>query len=232
MAAINLEDCPTIAPLSCGKGVYVVVLLHGLGSDGNDLIDLGRGWAPSMIKAEFLAPHAPFPCDFGGPGRQWFSMQDCAPDSLYAGVQTAAPVLDAFLDKILAERRLTDRHLALVGFSQGAMMALHVGLRRPNPPACIVAIAGQLHGARDLSGEIRSKPPVLLIHGDQDPVVPYAEMGKAKAALKDLGVPVKSCTRPGVDHTIDDDAADAAGEFLAAHLTAPKPGAKPEDHAP
>lgn len=229
MGAISLEDCPSIAPLSCGKGVYVVVLLHGLGADGNALIDLGRGWAPSMIKAEFLAPHAPFPYDSGSPGRQWFSVQDRTPEVMFAGARTAAPMLDAFLDEVLAKRRLTDRHLALVGFSQGAMMALHVGLRRPNPPACIAALSGRLLGAGHLPDEIRSKPPVLLVHGDQDPAVPYAEMGLAKAALKDLGVPVKSYTRRGVGHVIDDDAADAVGEFLAAHLTAPKPGAKQSD---
>lgn len=201
-----------------------------MGVDGDDLIDLGYNWAPSMLKAEFIAPHAPFACDMGGPGRQWFSVQDRTPEVLYAGIQTAAPLLDAYLDQVLAQRRLDDSHLALVGFSQGAMMALHVGLRRPRPLAGIVAIAGKLHGPEHLADEIRSRPPVLLVHGDQDPMVPYASMAQAEASLRAVGVPVSSVTRPGMGHGIDDDTVDAVGTFLETNLIHKAKTSGDDDH--
>ncbi|ACB94099.1 alpha/beta hydrolase [Beijerinckia indica] len=218
------------APLSCGKTVYLVVLLHGLGVDGDDLIDIAVNWQPSLLKAEFLAMHAPFPFDQGPTGRQWYSVADRSPEKIMEGLRKAEGILNQFLDESLAKRRLDDRHLALVGFSQGAMVALHTGLRRRKIGA-IVSFSGALHGAELLPAEIRSRPPVLLIHGNEDQVVPYERMTEAKAALKALDVPVKSMTRKGLGHSIDEVGIAAVGDFLHDSLV-PKKAAHDEhdDH--
>jgi phospholipase/carboxylesterase len=221
---------PKIAALSCGKPVYLVVLLHGPGADGQSVINQALNWAPTMPKAEFLAAEAPFLSNGNGSGKVWFDMADLSADRMGAGVRAAAPMLDAFLDEVLAERRLPDSHLALVGFSQGAMLALHVGVRRPKQMGAIVAFSGAVYDADNLlSGEIKSRPPVLMIHGEADPVVPFATMTASKELLKANGVPAKSMRRPGVGHEMDDDGVIAAGDFLTATVVS-KPAAHDDDH--
>jgi len=217
------------APLSCGKTVYLVVLLHGIGVDGNDLIDIAVNWQPNLLKAEFLAMHAPFPFDQAPVGRQWFSIADRSPEKILEGMRTATGIVNQFLDESLAKRRLDDRHLALVGFSQGAMVALHTGLRRPKTGA-IVSFSGALVAPDLLPQEIVSRPPVLLVHGDQDEIVPYERMGEAKVALKALDVPVKSMTRKGLGHTIDETGIAAAGNFLHDALVPKKATDDHDDH--
>src|SRR5690348_18484075 len=121
---------PSRPPHRGGKPKSVVVLLHGLGADGNDLISLAPYWAPLLPEAEFISPNAPFPCDMAPYGYQWFSVQDRSQPAVLAGVRAAAPSLDAFIDEELAKRGLDESAAALVGFSQGTMMSLFVGLRR------------------------------------------------------------------------------------------------------
>jgi len=207
------------APLSCGKTVYLVVLLHGIGVDGNDLIDIAVNWQPNLLKAEFLAMHAPFPFDQAPVGRQWFSIADRSPEKILEGMRTATGIVNQFLDESLAKRRLDDRHLALVGFSQGAMVALHTGLRRPKTGAIV-----------SFPRAFVARPPVLLVHGDQDEIVPYERMGEAKVALKALDVPVKSMTRKGLGHTIDETGIAAAGNFLHDALVPKKATDDHDDH--
>lgn len=217
---LDLEG-PGLAPLSCGKAVWLVVLLHGRGADGNDVIDLALNWQPVIPKAEFLAVQAPFPCD-GGPGRQWFDKQDLGAPELLEAARPAAAILDPYLDTLLASRRLEPSHLALVGFSQGAVMALHVGLRRANPVAGIVAFSGALAGPEVLETEATGKPPVLLVHGEADGVVPFSLMARSAAALEAAKIPVTTAARPGLGHVIDDDGVILAGDFLTRHLTVKK----------
>src|SRR5208337_2775220 len=126
---------PFRPPASGGRPSRLVILLHGLGADGNDLIGLGPYWARSVPTAEFLSPNAPFPCDMAPYGYQWYSSQDRTPEAALAGVRAAAPILEGFIDDVLAERGLDDSDLALVGFSQGTVMSLYVGLRRSRPVA-------------------------------------------------------------------------------------------------
>jgi phospholipase/carboxylesterase len=121
-----------------GSRASSFILLHGLGADGNDLIGLAQYWGRLVPDAEFVSPHAPFPCDMAPYGRQWFSVQDRTPMAVLAGVRAAAPSLDAYIDEELQKRGLTDADAALVGFSQGTMMSLFVGLRRANPLAGIL----------------------------------------------------------------------------------------------
>jgi phospholipase/carboxylesterase len=205
---------PSHKPAQGGAPKKLVVLLHGLGADGNDLIGLAPYWAPLLPDAEFVSPDAPFPLDMGPFGRQWFSVQDRTPETMLAGARAAAPILDAFLDDALGSRGLEGRSLALVGFSQGAMMSLFVGLRRAASPAAIVAYSGALVAPQLLRSELRSKPPVMIVHGDADPVVPFAMMPAAVAGLKAVGISVTELVRPGLGHGIDEEGLTRGGAFL------------------
>jgi len=205
---------PVRKPTSGGKPKQLVVLLHGVGADGNDLIGLAPYWAPALPDAEFVSPDAPFPCDMAPYGRQWFSLQNRSADALLAGVRAAAPILDAFLDDALAARGLDASKLALVGFSQGTMMALYVGPRRAKTLAGIVGYSGALIGADTLAEDIRTRPPVLLVHGDADQIVPPQAFPLAVAGLKSVGVAVEELICPGVGHSIDEAGLRRGGEFL------------------
>jgi phospholipase/carboxylesterase len=210
-------DGPRLAPRS-GKARGLVVFLHGLGADGEDLISLAPHWAALMPDVAFVSPHAPFPCDMAPYGRQWFSLQDRTPSVMLTGVEATAPILNAFLDSELALHGLTDDRLALVGFSQGTMMSLHVAPRRDTAIAGVVGYSGALVGADRLGAETRSKPPILLVHGSADPVVPFVAMAAASMALKAAGLAVETLARPGLPHSIDEAGLAAGGRFLSRML--------------
>lgn len=209
---------PDHAPLSCGKAVYLVVLLHEQGSDGNHLIEIGLDWGATLNKAKFLAPHAPF-CDEATPERRkWFSTSESDPQGLNDNIRHAAALVDAYLDEVLASHRLDDSHLAIVGFGQGATLALHVGLRRAKPLGGIVAVSGAVDDPERLAGEIRSRPPTLLVRGAAGQAVTEASMTNAEAALAALGVPVETLTRPGDYYGLDEEGINLTGEFLRRSL--------------
>jgi len=205
---------PSHPPSTGGKPRQLVILLHGLGADGNDLIGLAPVWSQLLPDAEFVSPNAPYPCDMAPYGFQWFSLQDRSPTMILAGVRAAAPALDAFIDDALATRGLVEENVALVGFSQGTMMSLYVGLRRARPVAGILGYSGALIGAETLMADVRSKPRVLLVHGEADPVVPFQALALAEGALRAAGVPVKTLTRPGLAHGIDEEGLRRGGRFL------------------
>ena len=214
---------PSRRPAAGGKPRRLVILLHGLGADGDDLIGLAPYWARLLPTAEFLSPNAPFPCDMAPYGYQWFSSQDRSPEAVLGGVRAAAPILDAFIDAALTERDLTDSDLALVGFSQGTMMSLFVGLRRPRPAAGIVGFSGRLIAAELLASELRSRPRILLVHGTEDPLVPYSSLGTAETALNTAGVPVETVTSYGIGHSIDEEGLRRGGLFLQDVLNGTRP---------
>ncbi len=205
---------PTFGPATGGKPEQLVILLHGVGADGTDLIALAPHWAEALPHAGFISPHAPYPYDMAPFGYQWFSLMERDPEALLAGVRLAAPMLEAFIGSALDERGLAAHRLALVGFSQGTTMALHVGLRRAEPVAAIVGYSGALIGPDVLAREIKSRPPVLLVHGDQDPIVPVQALPAAAAALKAQGVSVETHVRPGLGHGIDADGLALGRRFL------------------
>lgn len=206
---------PSLAPASGEAPKQIVMLLHGVGADGNDLIGLAPYYQQVLPDALFISPDAPFPYDMAPYGRQWFGLQDRSEPARLKGTQSSAPILDKFIDDTLAAHNLNEDKLALVGFSQGTMMSLYVGLRREKSLAGIVAQSGILIGPELLADEIKSRPPVLLIHGDVDAVVPFDYMGKAESALKENGVDVEAHVRPGLGHGIDDEGIALAQQFLA-----------------
>jgi len=216
---INLTHLngPALPPASGGRAKQLVVLLHGLGADGNDLISLAPQIARVLPDAAFISPNAPEPCDMAPMGYQWFSLQDRSHDAMLDGVKRAAPKLDGFLDEVMGYLNLTEEDVFLVGFSQGTMMALHVGLRRERPLGGIVGFSGALVGADRLVDEAVTMPPVLLVHGDVDEVVPYQAMQMAADGLKTVGVEVKTVTRPGLGHGIDPEGLIAALRFINDH---------------
>jgi phospholipase/carboxylesterase len=210
---------PQRPPLAGGRPRRLVILLHGLGADGNDLIGLARYWAPFLPDALFLSPNAPFPCDLAPYGFQWFSSQDKSPEARLAGVRAVAPILDGFIEDALAQNGLQAGDLALVGFSQGTMMALYVGLRRETPVAGILGYSGRLVAPDLLSQELRSRPRVFLAHGTEDPLLPFASLAEAAAALTSLEVPVETLVCPGLGHAIDEAGLARGGAFLKAVLS-------------
>lgn len=203
---------------SAGAARTLVVFLHGLGADGNDLISLAPLLGQALPEAAFVSPNAPFPCDMAPFGRQWFSLQNRDTATLLGGVRMTAPILNGFIDAELERHGLGDDRLVLVGFSQGTMMALFVSLRRAVPCAAVVGYSGALIGAETLAEEIVSRPPVLLVHGEADEVVPVQAHAAATAALEASQVPVERETRPGLGHGIDERGIALAQDFLARHL--------------
>lgn len=220
-------------PAAQGKAECLVVLLHGYGADGNDLIELATHWQRLLPYAAFVAPHAPtmipgFPPGMGG-GRQWFALDAYDPNllrrdphhvaaifaTMLAGAQQAAPALDAFIDAELASHGLSSDRLALVGFSQGTMMALHVGLRREPAPMAILGFSGALLGADQLKQQIRSRPPIFLIHGDADDIVPIEALFAALEGLGAADCPARWHISKGVGHGIAPDGLEMGGAFLA-----------------
>ncbi|MDD3446270.1 MAG: prolyl oligopeptidase family serine peptidase, partial [Zavarzinia sp.] len=195
-------------------------------ADGEDLIGLAPHWCRLLPDAYFVAPDGPAPCAMAGFGRQWFALTDFSEEERLAGAREAAPILNAFLDAELARLGLADGQMALVGFSQGCMMALHVGLRRVAPPAAVLGYSGALAGiGAVLEAEARARPPVLLIHGDQDPVVPVGALDKAARALETVSVPVRTHVERGLGHAIGPEGLALGGEFLCRQLLDPLGGA-------
>ncbi|HVZ14086.1 MAG TPA: alpha/beta fold hydrolase [Bauldia sp.] len=210
---LSTLDGPRIAARS-GRPTSLVVFLHGYGADGNDLIDIGRLWSRQLPDTAFVSPHAPEPCAESATGRQWFPLAGVDPAKLRDGVQSAAPVLDAFLDAELARHGLADDRLALVGFSQGTMMALHVAPRRAHRIAAVVGYSGLLPGPEYLAAETKHRPPVLLVHGDADPLIPSMALFAAQRILGDNGFAVEWHVRHGLPHAIDQEGLDLGLAFL------------------
>jgi|TARA_R110002072_G_scaffold14810_13_gene60637 phospholipase/carboxylesterase len=223
---------PTVAPRSGEDPKLLVVLLHGWGADGDDLIDLADPFGRALPDAAFVAPHGPEPCDLAPFGRQWFSLRQMDPHHLLEGVDRAATLLDGFLQEQRRRLGLTFGQIALFGFSQGAMLALHhaltcqaetlAGEGHPTQDRCVAAVVA-------FSGRLLSKanggplpplmaPPMLLVHGLDDEVVPVGHLQEAETRLRRLGCKVSSQQIEGLGHGINQKGIDLARAFLLTHL--------------
>jgi phospholipase/carboxylesterase len=211
---LSIATASSLAPHSKGAPKQIVLLLHGYGSNGDDLISLAPHWQQELPDAIFLAPNAPERCPGMFAGYQWWGLASLAPQALAAGAEKAAPVLDAYIDARLEEYGLSEAQLAIVGFSQGTMIALHVGLRRQRRVAGILGYSGMLIGAAALADDSITRPPVLLVHGSADPVVPVAALHEAKAALQRLEIDVETHVCPGLGHSVDPTGLRLGGAFV------------------
>lgn len=191
-----------------GKTNSLVILLHGYGANGNDLIDLGKQWAPHFVNTSFVAVNAPEPCAISPTGLQWFPLTHNpggmrSPEEYWQGVCHAEDVLQAFIDSELEKHGIDETSCVLVGFSQGTMMALHAGLRRKKSLAGIIAYSGVLAGSEKLDTSIKVKPPVLLVHGEVDPVIPVEALSLAKEALRTIDIDPEWHIVDGLGHGIE-----------------------------
>lgn len=213
MASLQSLDGPRIGAAS-GKAKQLLVLLHGYGADGADLIGLAPHLARAMPDTAFVAPNAPDPCEGGGTGWQWFPLPRGGSDTR-AGIARAAELLEQFLAAELNRLGLAGEALGLVGFSQGTMMALQVGLAQDPPPAAIIGFSGALAGAPQPHP---APPPILLIHGDADPMIPPSASLSAAKTLAEAGIPAEWHISAGIGHAIGPDGLELASAFLARHL--------------
>jgi phospholipase/carboxylesterase len=206
-----------------GRTKSLVILLHGYGADGNDLFGLSGPLGQHLADTAFRSPNAPEKCHVNPMGRQWFpiSWLDGSSESeMVAGFQNSADILERYITEAMAEEGVSPAQTALVGFSQGTMMALHVAPRRAEPLAAIVGFSGRLHGGENLKEDALTKPPVLLIHGDQDEMIPVAALAETQSALTAAGFQVKSHISRGIGHGIAPDGLGLALGFLAENLEA------------
>ncbi|MBL8642715.1 MAG: dienelactone hydrolase family protein [Rhodospirillaceae bacterium] len=225
---------PTLAPAQGSAAESAVIFLHGYGSNGDDLIGLAPFFAQTLPKTVFYSPNAPEPWEggfFGG--RQWFTLAGYDPEALrrqaghmkgvydrmFEGAVKASAFLNTYIDQTMAHHKLPASKVALIGFSQGTMMALHAGLRRAESLAAIVGFSGAMVGASKLAAEIKSRPPVLLVHGEDDPVVPVEALPEIEKALKANNVPCDALTIPGLQHGIEQTGALRAAAFLKSKLS-------------
>lgn len=208
------------APVS-GTARSMVVFLHGYGADGADLLGLADPMAPHLRDTVFVAPDAPEPCSGNPFGRQWFLIPWLDGSSELAaatGLARSAQDLDAFLDTRMRDEKIDAQHVALVGFSQGSMMALHVAPRREVAFAGVVSFSGRLLQPESLAADAAVKPPVLLIHGDADPMVPFEDMALAGGVLVAAGFETFGHVMRGTGHGIAPDGLSVALAFLKERL--------------
>ncbi|MCB1531573.1 MAG: alpha/beta fold hydrolase [Alphaproteobacteria bacterium] len=204
-------------PASGTAPKQIVLLLHGLGSNGRDLISLAPYYAHALPDAVFVSPDAPFACDMVPPGYpdsyQWFSLQSRDPEAMLEGAQAAQPILNALIDQLLQQHNLPADQLALLGFSQGTMMSLYSAPRYSQKIAGVLGYSGALLGEGELA-QAKSKPPIHLIHGEADDVVPVAAYAHAKQALEAAGFEISGHTAPGLTHSIDEAGIESGAAFL------------------
>lgn len=209
-------DGPRLEPKD--KVKKLVIFLHGYGSNGNDLISLTEAIYKSLPNTAFVSPNAPYPCDGSPSGYQWFPLYTLSYEEKLQGTQLAAPHLNAFIDAQKTKYNIDDKDIALFGFSQGTMMALYIAPRRQQALGAVIGFSGALTAIDELATETTARPPVLLVHGDQDNVVPHSSLAEAAQNLTKNNFDVTTHTSKGVAHGIGPDGIDLARDFLVKHL--------------
>ncbi len=204
-----------------GKASSLVILVHGYGADGADLLGLADPLGEHMPDTVFVAPNAPNRCSNNPMGYEWFPipwLDGSSEEAAAEGMARAVEDLNAFIDETIAAEGVDDAHTILLGFSQGTMMNLHIAPRRPRPVAGVVGFSGRLLAPEQLKFEAVSRPPVLLVHGDRDDMVPPASMPEAADALQQAGFEVYTHVSPGMGHGIAPDGLGVALQFMRDRL--------------
>ena len=208
---------PFKLPMSNQKPDKLVIFLHGVGSDGLDLINLADEIEETLPNAVFLSPNAPFPHDVYT-GYQWFSLSDYDDDKLFQGVQVALPILRNYIDENLAKYKLSYKDLVLLGFSQGSMMAIQTALRLPESCFAVICFSGALVKPSALATEMKSKQPMFIAHGSADQVVPATQHRLTVRTLKNMDIEVEDHLIEGLGHTISLEGLELAQAFLKKRL--------------
>jgi len=219
MAKFPELNGPEAQPSSTSKPEQLIILVHGYGADGNDLFSLGHYFGQIAPGAAIIAPNAPYRCQGSPFGFQWYDVWLQDPAERLAAIRSTASIFDNFIDQQLDRWGLSGDKLILIGFSQGTMMSLFTGPRREVSLAGIVGYSGRMEAPDLLKTEIRSKPPVLLVHGDSDELLAVSEMETAAKTLQENGIPVTTHVRPGLGHGIDEEGIRIGVEFVAKALS-------------
>ena len=217
----NLPDLngPEAEPSSTSKPEQLIILVHGYGADGNDLFSLGQYFGQIAPGAAIIAPNAPYRCQASPFGFQWYDVWLQDPAERLSAIRSTAAIFDNFIDQQLDRWGLSADKLILIGFSQGTMMSLFAAPRRETSVAGIVGYSGRMESPDLLATEIRSKPPVVLVHGDSDELLAVSEMETAAKTLEENGIPVATHVRPGLGHGIDEEGIRIGVEFVGNALS-------------
>ena len=214
MSETPMLDGPRYGPVAGGAAQQLMILLHGVGADGKDLIELAPHLGQIFPNAAFVAPNAPNRYDQGLSGYQWISSGIRVEAEAVEAVKVAADILNAFIDEELRNTGLGPHNLALIGFSQGTMMSLYTAPRRDHPIAGILGYSGRIVGANLMAAETKSRPPVFLAHGEMDPVLPIECLDAAQQTLEECDFSVQTLRCPNLGHSIDENGLVQGTNFL------------------
>lgn len=205
-------------PANLEKPRHIVILLHGYGANGDDLLSIGEQFAPHFPDVLFISPNAPTPCEMGGPGFQWFSLAAYNPMAMKLGADAALPVLEDFISSLMDKYGVGDKDISLLGFSQGTMMSLHMGVKHPEMIRCILGFSGSLLIPQVQQNVLNEDLPICLIHGTNDQVVPVGATLMSEQVLSAANFPVESLLIPGLEHGIDVQGLSKALKFLQENI--------------
>lgn len=214
MSETPMLEGPRYGPIAGGAAQQLMILLHGVGADGKDLIELAPHLGQIFPNAAFVSPNAPNRYDQGLSGYQWISSGIRVEAEAVEAVKAAADILNAFIDEELRSTGLEPQNLALIGFSQGTMMSLYTAPRRDHPIAGILGYSGRIVGANLMAAETKSRPPVFLAHGEVDPVLPIECLDAAQQTLEECDFSVQTLRCPNLGHSIDENGLVQGTNFL------------------
>tara|TARA_Y100000590_G_scaffold169086_1_gene193689 strand:- start:5328 stop:5981 length:654 start_codon:yes stop_codon:yes gene_type:complete len=215
MKKLNKINGPRLEPKNPNS---LIVMLHGYGSDGNDLFSLSSVLSDNFPNSVIIAPNAPFECEMSPVGYQWFSLTDRSVEAMTQGVRDAAPILNEFLDSVSKEYNINQDRIILFGFSQGTMMALYVALTGKIFFSSVLGFSGSLLGFESIESERINKVPIFLSHGDQDEVVPVGSIDYAAKILKKNGIDFETNIESGLGHSIGNIGLEKGIKFASQNL--------------
>ena len=213
--SLELTSIPT---LSKNKPKHIVVLCHGYGGDGKDISTLAIGWRRFLPDAVFLCPNAPEVCSINSQGYEWFDLSSDKEEIILEKSLIAEEKLNIFLDEALDNFQLIPANLGLVGFSQGSMIGIQVALKKKKEIGCIIGYSGKVINKKHLADNIISRPKTLLMHGQNDTIVPPMHLLEAKEYLSSIGLKVKTKMFKNCEHRIPVEGSSIGLEFLRKNL--------------